>query len=96
MVTEEHRRESARLNRTSRSRRFERIQCLLAGESIDVTDLDYEIDGFHLGVVGTSLEVEGTVQRLASGMNLRLLSVAADDGKLWAWLGSRRPIEVPE
>ena len=95
-VTEEHGRESARLVRSSSQRRFERVRRLLAGESIDPGELDYDFRGFHLGVVGAAPDAEGAIRRMASEMNLRVLCLSADEGRLWAWVGGRRPMAVPD
>jgi len=88
-VSEEHARESARMLGSSRERRIERVRRLLAGEAIDATELEYDLEGFHLGLVATGPGAEKLVRELARKLDLRLLCVAADGEELWAWLGSR-------
>jgi hypothetical protein len=93
-VSEEYRRESARPLRSPRTRLAERVRRLLSGESIDAADLDYDLGGFHLGAAGTASEVEPAIRALASELDLRVLCVPAEEGRLWAWLSSARSAEA--
>jgi PucR C-terminal helix-turn-helix domain/GGDEF-like domain len=92
-VSEEHGRESDRLLGSSRRRRAERVGRLLSGELIDTAELEYDFDGFHLGIVSPAPDVEPSIRALASKLDLRPLCLVADCGQLWAWLGSPRPLD---
>jgi hypothetical protein len=91
-VSEEHRRESAGLLRSTAEQRAERIRRLLAGEPIDAAELGYELDGFHLGLAASGPDVEDALTELAAAAEARKLTVALPDGRTWAWLGSRRSL----
>jgi hypothetical protein len=91
-VSEEHRRE-AELNTVSpRQRRTERVKRLLAGELIDASELNYDLQGHHVGIVASGKGVEAAIERLAERFDKRLLLVREED-RVWAWLGSRGSIE---
>jgi hypothetical protein len=91
-VSEEYRRESLGIPRSAPQRRAERVRRLLAGEPIDASQLSYEVEAFHVGVVGRGPAAGELVRLLASQLDMRLLWVPADEDRIWAWLGSRRPI----
>jgi hypothetical protein len=88
-VSEEHARELAGRVRSSRHRRADRVRRLLAGEPIDVADLGYDIEGFHLGLVAANLETGRAVKALASRLDMHVLWVPMEE-RVWAWIGSRK------
>jgi hypothetical protein len=95
-VSEEHARESATRLSTTEERRAERVERLLAGELIDVTELPYDFEGCHVGTIVSGPEAVGTLRGLAGSMGRRLLAVRREEGAVWAWLGGRRPIDPVE
>ena len=90
-VSEEHRRETATLLRSTVERRAERVTRLLAGEPVDAEELGYRLDGFHLGLAGAGPDIEGAVSELATALSATSLTVPLAEGRAWAWLGSRHP-----
>ena len=92
-VSAEYAREEENRFRTPEMRRTERIKRLLAGESIDVSDLSYNFEGWHLGVVASGLDCEGTARELLSAFDCRLLLVHPNKVTVWAWMGSRQRID---
>jgi hypothetical protein len=94
-VSDEHQRESASRIHTVQQRRREHVERMLAGDPIDATALEYELDLFHLGVIGHGDAAAAAVRELAQCFERRLLLVHSDADRFWAWLGSRRPI-APE
>jgi hypothetical protein len=77
-------------------RRAERVKRLLAGELLDVSELDYDFDGHHVGLVATGPEALAAVRGLAVALEQRALIVPAEAETVWAWLGARRPLDPAE
>lgn len=89
-IGEEHARESTRPPDGLERRRAERVRRMLAGEQ---SDIGYELDGHHLGIVAAGDGDAPRLRELARSTGCRLLVVSPDAGVIWAWLGSRdRPI----
>ena len=88
-ITAEYARELERVGRSPERRRAERVRGLLEGGTVDGAGLDYELDGWHLGVLAVGAGAERAVRDLAVGVDRRLLSVAQDERSVWAWLGGR-------
>jgi len=95
-VSEEHIDEAAHRISTSEQRRTDRLQRLLAGEAIDVSDLNYELDAHHLGMIARGFGAAEAIRELAASLDRRLLLVRRDDDTVWAWLGGRRAVDVEE
>jgi hypothetical protein len=95
-VGEEHTRESEARRLPSARREAERIERLLAGETIDSTEIAYEFAGWHLGIVASCVEMEAAIRELAAGVDCRLLMLRREEGTIWAWLGARRMIDSGE
>ncbi|MFL5872251.1 MAG: PucR family transcriptional regulator [Solirubrobacterales bacterium] len=74
---------------SSGRRRAELVRRLLDGELVDPTGLDYELDGWHVGLAvrgpGAGEVAEAVAKHLAS----RRL-VIADDDATWVWMGFRQ------
>lgn len=77
-------------------RRGEIVERLLAGEPLNVAELDYDFDGWHLGMLASGWGVRETLASLARSHDARLLVVRRDDGFTWAWLGRRRRLDPQE
>ncbi len=88
--------EVERLERSPEQRRAERVQRLLAGDSVDSTDLNYDLGAWHLGMIGTGLGVGQTIRGLAAGLDCQLLCVSHDDDIVSAWLGGARKAVVDD
>jgi hypothetical protein len=78
--------------RTGAWRRAERVRCLLAGELLDPSGLDYELDRWHVGLV-VSGDAGETIKALSMRVDASHLTVPGDDGLTWVWLGLK---ERPE
>jgi DNA-binding MarR family transcriptional regulator len=81
---------------SSRAALAQRVRRLLAGELVDTSEIPYDFEAHHVGVVTKGAEAAGAVRALAKAFDSRLLAVEADDDIVWAWLGSRRPIDRRE
>jgi PucR C-terminal helix-turn-helix domain/GGDEF-like domain len=72
--------------------RAERVERLLDGEPLDTASLGYEFAGNHTALIAQGVGAEEAVRSLAAIHDSVLLPVHPEDGVLWAWLGSRRPL----
>jgi hypothetical protein len=76
---------------SAEQRRAEHVKRLLAGELLDISEIAYEFDGYHLGFVATGADITGGLKALARSLDCRLLYVQAEERTWWVWLGGRRP-----
>ncbi len=75
----------------------ERVEHLLADEGIlEVDDLNYRFDAWHLGVILKGGRAGEAVRLMASGLDRMALSVPRVDGIVWAWMGGRHPLAVAD
>lgn len=96
-VATEYMDEVARMKRSPTQRLAERVQRLIAGESIaDMSSLEYAFDAWHLGLIVKGTTAEACVRALAAGLDSRVLVVPRGNGIVWAWLGSRQALCVPD
>lgn len=92
-VGDAHTREAESRSRSAEWRRAERVQRLLAGEPLDTSDIPYEFGGHHVGLVAEGRDAADAIRTLADSMDARLLFVRRDETSVWAWLGTRRPLD---
>jgi PucR C-terminal helix-turn-helix domain/GGDEF-like domain len=90
VLSEEYTRAERERPTTAEQRRAERIERLLAGEPIDVSDIAYDFDANHLGLIASGPGAAGVLRDLATAMDCRLLTACRGEDTLWAWFGSRR------
>ncbi len=95
-VTAEYGRESERARSPRAERLAERVRRLLAGELVDTSELAYDFEGWHIGVIASGPGVEQALRRLAGPLDCRLLLVSVGEETVWAWLGARRKLEATE
>lgn len=94
-VSEEHAREAKSRPRSAAERRRECVKSLLAGELVDRSELDYDLDGHHLGLMVNGEEVEGLMRKVAQVLDRRLLAVKREDEQKSAWwLGGGRELSM--
>jgi PucR C-terminal helix-turn-helix domain/GGDEF-like domain len=89
-VSNEYMREVEHVGRSPDQRRAERVRRLLAGQIVHSTELSYDLNAWHVAVIGTGLGVGQAIRGAAVGLDSRLLCVSYDDRSVWAWLGGRR------
>jgi hypothetical protein len=86
----EYNREAERVASSLEHRRGQRLQKLLAGESIDLDEFDYEFkDAWHLAVIAIGTRAREAVRSLAIAGQCHLLSVSRGQRTIWAWLGGK-------
>ncbi len=90
-VSEEYAREERERPGSTEQRRAERIERLLAGEPIDTSQIAYDFEGFHLGLLAQGPGVGNVLRDLAAALDCRLLTACRGGETLWAWLGFRKP-----
>jgi DNA-binding PucR family transcriptional regulator len=100
-VSAEHARESASRPSSTEERIRERVKALLAGELVDRSELeaqlDYDLDGNHLGLMVKGEGGEKLLRALAAKLDRRLLFGKREEESIWgAWLGGRQPLGSEE
>jgi DNA-binding PucR family transcriptional regulator len=93
-VSEEYGREEQQRRKPGDSQLLERIRRLLAGELVDSSVLNYDLDRHHLAIVSGSPEAREAIRQLATETNSRHLIVNADHGEVWAWLGRKEAFDT--
>ena len=96
LLAHEYQREVERTAHLPELRRVERVQRLLAGAPNDTTELGYEFDAEHLGVIAVGAKAGETVRALAAGLGRALLSVSPSEETVWAWFGGRRTLDIAD
>jgi sugar diacid utilization regulator len=75
-------------------RRGERVRKLLDGEMSDASGLEYDLDGWHVGVIATGAGAERELKAAAGTLDRRILFVQHGAEVAWVWLGgTREPTE---
>jgi PucR C-terminal helix-turn-helix domain len=69
------------------------VQRLLSGEPADTSELNYDFDGHHIGIVTESERAPALLRDLARAVDGRLLSVRPSPAVTWAWIGTRYRID---
>lgn len=96
LMAHEYQRELERVARSPELRSMERVQRLLAGQSLDAAELGYRLDRWHLGVIALGTGAGEAVRAMCARLGCELLSVARDEETVWAWLGGQRTLERVE
>lgn len=92
-ISAEHTREAKSRPTSAAERRRECVKSLLAGELVDSSDLGYDLDLHHLGVMAKGEGAEELVREVAKKVDRRLLAVRREEELTWAcWLGGTRPL----
>jgi hypothetical protein len=89
-INDEYAREVQRTSRSPEQRRAERVRRLLAGGLVNADELGYEMDAWHLGMIGTGLGVGQAIRAEVGGLDCELLCVSHDEKSVWAWLSGQR------
>ena len=96
-VSAEHAREAENRPSSAAERRRECVKSLLAGELVDHSELGYDLDAHHLGLMARGEGAAEAMRELAGRLDRRLLAVCREEEPVWAcWLGGRNPLEPEE
>jgi hypothetical protein len=71
----------------------QRVRRLLAGELVDTSEISYNFDGYHVGIITTGSGAMDVVHRLMAAFDARLLSMDGDSSTVWAWFGTRDEVD---
>lgn len=96
-VTNAHIHEIKRRARSREQRRADIVHKLLDGVSPnahELSELDYELDAWHLAVIATGANARKAVRHLEAGLGCELLLVACGEQTVWAWLGAQRRLAL--
>lgn len=88
----EYAREPQQLCASSDGRLAERVRRGLAGELVDLSDLNYNLEGCHIGAVAEGDSAPAAFTALAKAVDGRLLLVRPRTPLTWAWIGSHERI----
>ncbi|MEX0993137.1 MAG: helix-turn-helix domain-containing protein [Solirubrobacterales bacterium] len=93
-VKQEYTAHRERVLRGSDQRRAQIIHELLAGQDVDVTGLDYDMEVSHLAIITWGPRASQVARELARAANRDLLLVSLPNSSIfWAWLGGSRPLD---
>ncbi len=94
-VSEEYSREPKTFSGSAAELRAGLVRRLLAGERIDASAVRYDFEtSCHVGLLGHGSPARDVIARLLELHECQRLMVDGSPGVTWAWLGSRRSIEV--
>jgi hypothetical protein len=89
-ITDEYLRERDRLLRSREQRRVQLVRDLLEGHEVEPAELDYDLDGQHLGAIAWGRGGADALRALAQELDRRLLLVGVIEDTWWGWLGAHR------
>jgi hypothetical protein len=92
-VSDEYLRETRLLSPNMMSKR---IAGLLRGELLNASDLDYDFDLHHLGLITRGATAAQAVRTFARQMNGRALVTQGTGGMVWAWLGTSFHLDLED
>jgi hypothetical protein len=96
-ISAEHAREEKSRPGSPAERRRECVKSLLAGELVDHSELGYELEAHHLGLMARGQGADEAMRELAARLDRRLLAVCREEEPVWAcWLGGRAPLQAEE
>src|SRR6202012_4320660 len=81
--------------KTRKRRHDERILGLLAGRpGIDLRSIDYDFDGYHLGLIASGAGAEDALRLLAKQLGYGSWIMERENGSVWGSLASRSLIST--
>ncbi len=95
-VSEEHAREAEIRLGPTEERRAELVQRLLAGEPLDASELAYDLQATHTGLLAKGHGSADAIRELVVKLDRRLLLIRREEDVVWAWLGTRQKVEQDE
>jgi len=95
-VSDEYSRAAPGASGSIEERRTSHVKRLLAGEFLDASELAYDFDAHHLGLVAAGPGAGEAIRELASSLDRRLLLVCPGEEIRWGWLGSGKATDPEE
>lgn len=97
VVSEEHARETANRPSNAAERRRECVKRLVVGELIDHSELGYDVEVCHLGLMAKGEGGKELMRALATRLDRRLLAIQREEEPVWGcWLGGRSSLAAEE
>lgn len=93
-ISEHHADETRKQATSPEATRIGLVRKQLAGEPIEPNLLNYDFEGFHVGVVANGSGAATAIKSLAKTMDCIELTVEPTVGSVWAWLGKRTPPDI--
>ncbi|MFL5897841.1 MAG: PucR family transcriptional regulator [Solirubrobacterales bacterium] len=93
-VADAYRQEVEACGVRAKKRDVRRVERVLAGEPLDVSDLAYDFNGWHVGMAIIGEDAKFMLQSTADALDRALLYVEAAPGTTWAWLAGRQRLEA--
>jgi hypothetical protein len=72
------------------------VRALLDGEMVDIADLRYDLEAWHLGLLATGPGAGQALRQLAGALDREILRVQPESGTAWAWLGGHHRLDTDE
>ena len=85
--------ESERARGVGEQRRFQAIRRLIDGDPVAASQLDFDIEQYHLGVVAWGGDTDQAIRDLAGSLGRISLTVGALNGTRWGWISGTRPLD---
>lgn len=76
------------------SAQVKQVSELLEGKRVDMTQLNYDFDGFHIGLIAMGSSAANAIRGLAQALDCIPLIADPPDSPVWAWLGRRVPPDI--
>jgi hypothetical protein len=95
-IADEYCAEQKRGRLSSAQRLGERVQRLLVGGAIDLSELRYELDAWHLGVIAVGNSAEQALRGMTAQIGRAILAVPRGEEMAWAWFGDRRRLALTD
>lgn len=95
-VADVYTRETRRMAQSREQRTAEIVQALLSCASAETDELDYDVNGDHVGLIATGNGALKALQRFAVRSNRPILTVPRGDSTVWAWVAGAARISPRE
>jgi GGDEF-like domain len=69
---------------------------ILAGEPVDVREIDYDFDAEHVGLIAWGEVAAKAITTIADRLRYESWIISNDDGTIWAWLASSRGCSIED
>ncbi len=97
LAAAEYEDELQQIERSAVQKQADRIMSFLkGGSSLRPVDVDYDFDQWHVGVILAGRGGEMAIRVLVEQLGCGLLKVVPDHETVWAWIGSRRRLDIAE
>jgi len=86
--------EVQKLAASPESARIRQVRELLEGKPVDLTQFNYDFNGFHIGLVARGPGSDSAIKGLAKDLDCISLIIGPPDAPVWAWLGRRSKPDI--